>query len=152
MTVNLTVKNMEGEWLPASRTSLSLPSLPATAFAAVSEDELVVRRVGEVVAAQLQECAHSAARRGDWAQVRRLLGEARQQAKDNAWAVAVVQTLEALALRQDAELFSKEARYASRRMSSRVAALHENSDDRDEVAMGAPSFLRRKREQGKAER
>jgi hypothetical protein len=43
-----------------------MPALPASAFAAVVEDELVVRRADDLEAAHLQQKARAAARRRDW--------------------------------------------------------------------------------------
>lgn len=150
--VSLTALSLEGQDLAIAPVTLELPSLPVQAFHAVSEDELVARRVGEVEAAGLQEEAQSAARRGDWKQVKRLLQDARGRAQDNPWVEAIVGNLETLAAQEDTERFSKEARYASRGMSSRIAALNESRDfAAGEPQPAMPSYLRRKKEQGKKE-
>lgn len=148
--VTLTGQSPEGRELAFAPITLELPSVPIQAFHAISENEMVVRRVGEVDAAGYQEQAHLAARRGDWRRVRQLLQNARDRAKDNPWVEAIVAKLEALAAREDTERFSKEARYSSRTMSSRVAALNESLDfDSDASKPGTSSYVRRKREQGK---
>src|SRR5690606_28173255 len=125
---------------------LDLPRLPTAAWAAVVEDELVARRVGELEAANLYDAAQTAARHGDWLQVDRLLREAREHATDNEWLTAVVEKLERLALRRDEMMFSKETMYTSRKMRSRLATTNEA----DALNEAAPSYLRRKLEQGKS--
>jgi Ca-activated chloride channel family protein len=115
------------------------------AFGAIAEDPLVTQRVRELEAANIQDRAQSAARSGDWAEVRCLLREAKENAKDNEWLGKVVEKLETLAEEADEAMFSKEALYASRKMRSRLAGISESASPR---APG-PSYLRRKSEQGK---
>ncbi|MFM8442517.1 MAG: hypothetical protein ACKN9W_04130 [Methylococcus sp.] len=149
LSVTITARNLDGKAIRMAPAELSLPSLPAQAFQAISEDERVARRVGEVEASELQDEARQAARRGDWRQVRRLLREVKERAKDNPWLQGIADTLENLARREDTESFAKEARYSSRSLSSRVAALNEAAEYSPEAELAAPVFLRRKREQGK---
>lgn len=149
LSVMVTARNLEGEALKTLSAGLTLPSLPAQAFQAVSEDERVVRRVGEVEASNLQDQAQKAARRGDWHQVRYLLREVKERSKDNPWLQGIMETLETLAQREDTERFAKEARYSSRNLSSRIAALGESADYEPCAEAAVPVFLRRKREQGK---
>ena len=149
LSVTITARNLDGKAIRMAPAELSLPSLPAQAFQAISEDERVARRVGEVEAAALQDQARQAARRGDWRQVRRLLREVKERASDNPWLQGIVDTLENLARREDTESFAKEARYSSRSLSSRVAALNESAEYSPAAELAAPKFLRRKREQGK---
>jgi Ca-activated chloride channel family protein len=149
LRISLAAQGLDGQPLALPPLRLELPSLPPQAFHAVSEDELVARRVGEVEAAGIQERAQRAARREDWPEVRRLLQEARSRAKDNPWVQAIVDTLEGIAQREDTERFAKEARYSSRSLSSRIAALDEIAAAPPEAELARPTFLRRKREQGK---
>jgi Ca-activated chloride channel homolog len=151
LSVAVTARNLEGQALKTASAGLSLPTLPAQAFQAVSEDERVARRVDEVEASDFQDQAQKAARRGYWHQVRNLLREVKERSKDNRWLQGIVETLETLAQPEDTESFAKEARYSSRNLSSRIAALGESADYQPCAEMAAPVFLRRKREQGKTD-
>lgn len=130
-----------------SPLQVSLPSLLPVAFGAIAEDPLVTQRVRELEAANIQDRAQSAARRGDWSEVNRLLGEARRNAKDNEWLGKVVEKLEELAGQADEAMFSKEAMYASRKMRRRLAGVSESASPSEP----SPSYLRRKSEQGKGQ-
>jgi len=123
--------------------------MPASAFHAIAEDELVARRAGELEAAYLQTKARTAARVGDWAGVESALRKAERAAANNPWVAESVKELRALAAQKDEVMFSKESAFASRRMSTRLA--ERNEDWRLEGPAGA-SFLRRKTNQGKADR
>jgi hypothetical protein len=117
------------------------------AFGAIVEDAVVRQRVQELEAANIQDHAQRAAQQGDWPEVRRLLHEARENAKDNEWLGQVADKLERLADQADQAMFSKEALYASRKMRRRLASLDE------QASLDAPasaSYLQRKPEQGKA--
>lgn len=149
--IAVSAQSLEGQAMDLPALRIELPSLPLQAFHSVSEDELVARRVGEVEAAGIQEQAQQAARRGDWQRVRHLLKDAKERAKDNPWVGAIVETLETIAQREDVERFSKEARYSSRYLSSRVTAKDEALGFESGIEAAKPSFLRRKREQGKGE-
>ena len=148
MSVSATFTDLEGEVHEVKSEELNLPSLTASAWNAVIEDELVARRAAELEAAKFQDEAQVAARRGDWREVRRLLAEARKNAEDNEWLTDVADKLENLARKEDEMMFSKETRYSSHRMRSRLAMRSEANSLSD----AAPSYLRRKTEQGKSQR
>lgn len=146
-TIALRYSGVDGEPRAIQPQSLSLPVLPAAAFGAIAEDELVLRRMSELEAAELQLKARRAAMTGDWDTVMRVLRKAEKLGVDNPWIAAVVVELRKLAERRDEALFAKASAYGSQRMHSRLAARDEQTDaDR----MPAPSYLRRKSHQGKA--
>ena len=122
--------------------------LPAAAFGAISEDELVLRRMGELEAADLQSKARRAAMNGDWATVAQLLRKAEKLGVENPWIAAVVLELRKLADRRDEAMFAKASAYGSQRMQSRLAAREEIGDA--DVA-NAPTYLRRKSHQGRGD-
>lgn len=146
--VRLAWRDLDGVEHQANPVSLALPVLPAAAYAAVAEDELVRRRVNELLVAGVQETAREAARRRDWDAVDLALRQAREMSANNPWLKGVVKELEGLARQRDEVMFSKEAMYSSRRMRSRMAHVNES---RDPGSMDAPDYLRRKAAQGKAE-
>ena len=139
---------LDGEPRAIQPTSLALPALPASAFAAIAEDELVVRRADELEAAHLQQKARAAARRRDWNGVAAALKKAERIAENNPWVAASLSELRELAAQKDEESFAKEAMFSSRRMSTRLAASHESLSVQNAPAA---SYLRRKSSQGKAD-
>jgi hypothetical protein len=120
--------------------------VPSAAFAALTEDDLVTRRASELEAAELQREARAAARKQDWATVDRLVAKSAELGEANAWLADVALEMRSLSLSRDEMSFAKEAAYSSRRMNTRLASRSEAA----EPEIGAPSFLRRKRAQGKA--
>jgi hypothetical protein len=98
-------------------------------------------------AARLQQEARAAALKRDWATVDLLVGQTRELGAANPWLGDVAGEMECLALGRDEQLFSKETAYSSSRMSNRLASNQESLS----LGPAVPSFLRRKRAQGKAE-
>jgi Ca-activated chloride channel family protein len=149
ISVALRYQGADGEPRAIQPADLTLPVLSAAAFAAVAEDGLVVRRVGELEAADLQRKARDAAMRGDWQGVGSLLQRAEKLGVDNPWIAAVVGELRGLARRRDGALFAKQSAYGSLRMNTRLAARSESRDLDD--AAPQPTYLRRKANPGKGE-
>ena len=141
---------LDGEPRAIQPMSLAMPALPASAFNAIAEDELVARRADELEAAYLQTKARSAALRGDWDAVARSLKRAERIAANNPWVAEALNELRELAARKDEVMFAKESAFSSRKMSSRLAAREESLSL--SVASPAAPYLRRKPSQGKAER
>jgi len=147
---SLRFTTLDGEPRAIQPVSLALPALPASAFGAIAEDELVARRTDELEAAYLQMKARVAARRGDWAGVARSLKRAERIAANNPWVAESLKELRELAERKDEVMFAKESAFSARVMSSRLAARDEMGSAYDAPASAA--YLRRKGSQGKAER
>jgi len=147
---SLRYTTLDGEPRAIQPMSLALPVLPASAFGAIAEDELVARRTDELEAAYLQTKARAAARRGDWAGVARSLKRAERIAANNPWVAESLNGLRELASRKDEVMFAKESAFSARVMSSRLAAREEMGSAYDAPASAA--YLRRKGSQGKAER
>jgi Ca-activated chloride channel family protein len=143
--VQISYNRLDGELVELPPATLTLPVLPPAAFQAVSKDDLVVRRLREVEAANLQDRARLAARCGDWHVVRRILDKARRRAVDNPWLGDVVAVLTRLAEEGNEARFAKEAAYAQDRIRRRLAARDESPD----ASMPIPRYLRRKAEQGR---
>jgi len=145
--VAISYQDLDGKLQKLAPVAISLPSLLPVAFGAVVEDPLVRRRVQELEAANIQDRAEAAARNEDWPEVKRLLIDAEENAKDNEWLRKVVEKLKMLAAMADKARFAKEAMYASKKMRDRLASASESEHGQDE---SGPSYLRRKAEQGKA--
>jgi len=123
---------------------LKLAVLPSAAFALLPEDALVVTRMGELAAADLQEQAFEAARAGSWDRVKALLDELRRISKDNPWTQAAVAELETLMVEGDRDVLTKELCYGSEMRRSRITQQLESSVPSDDD----PSYLKRKNRQG----
>ncbi len=140
--------DLGGEPRALQSLALALPAVAAGAsYDALLEDELVARRAGELEAARLQQEARAAARRRDWAAVDQFVAKTRALGAANPWLGDIAGEMEALSRRRDEVLFAKEAAYSSTRMANRLAPTAELLDP----SAGTPSFLRRKRAQGKSE-
>jgi Ca-activated chloride channel family protein len=129
--------------------ALCLPVLTAREYRALDENELVARRLAELQAADLQQDARDAARRGDWPAVRQSLARVRELARNHEWLTRVVAELETLATQEDRERFSKEALYSAAIMRERLAPVNEMAGPPN--APAAAPYLRRKSRAGKAE-
>ena len=123
-----------------------LPALPTPAFGVVAEDDLVRRRALELEAARYQERAREAALKGEWDRVQAIISEAKSKSADNEWIQQSLEVLSGYARKKQTQAFSKEAYYSSRKMRQRLTSQSESvwSDSEEE-----PTFLRRKREQGR---
>jgi len=129
---------------------LALPVMPPAAWEAVLADPLVRARQAELAAARMLDRARLAADSGDWEAIERMIEEAKTLYADQPWVLEVVATMSDLARARDAARFSKESLYSSGKMSRRVSAKGEMLASRAAEA-SVPSFLRRKKAQGKAE-
>jgi Ca-activated chloride channel family protein len=147
VTVRALYRDLGGMHLTTDPAGLALPALEAGALQAIAEDPLVKSRVDELEAARIQEAARTAALEGDWNGVERMLEEIRGIGLDNEWIQAIEEELRRLASRRDRALFAKEARYSSRRMTTRLSSQHERHES---LASEVPDFLRRKIAQGKS--
>lgn len=148
-TVRADAQDLDGVAVSLTAPALALASLPAAAFGAVAENELVSRRLAELQASQMLREAREASDRDDWARVDALLAQAQARFADNPWVAAVLESMQQLAQSKDRARFMKEALYSASNFSMRLAEPNESVGLVAEAAK--PSFLRRKREQGKAE-
>ena len=148
-TIALRYTGIDGEPRAIQPEACTLPVLPASAFGAISDDELVLRRMSELEAAEIQLRARRAAMSGDWDSVMRLLRKAEKLGADNPWIAAVVVELRKLGEQRNEAMFSKASAYGSRRMQSRLAVRDESLDAG--AVPPAAAYLRRKSNQGKGD-
>ena len=78
------------------------------------------------------------------------MAEGRKRFADHPWVMEVLEGMAEIAKEMDSARFRKEAMYSSRKMASRVSAKEELLMSMASEA-AAPSFLRRKKSQGKAQ-
>lgn len=135
--------------IEASSPLLSLPVLNAIAYSAIAEDELVRRRLDELLAAEYLNRARHAVKYGDWDEADFIISEARRTFRASPWAQEVLHAMEKLAAKRDDMMFMKEASFSGDRMRRRLSSKYEESSLDKEQAEAA--FLRRKSAQGKAQ-
>ena len=147
-SIVVTYEDADGKTQVVEHEVFKLPSLPPTAWQQLQSDTVVDSRVLELEVARIQRQAIEAARRRDWDRVDALLFKGREMAKDNAWVVQSLASLERYARRRHQESFSKEAMYKSQKMMSRKVSRFESHSDMS-MDLEMPSYLQRKSEQGK---
>ena len=143
---------LEGEPVQLERSSLALPVLTPGAWDALTDDELVTRRLVELAAAESLTRMRAAAGRQDWVAVDRLLEEASRQFAGNAWVAAMLQAMKGIAEDRSQERMMKEAMYSSGKLRSRLVAQDEGVQfSASEAALSVPAYLRRNPSQGKGD-
>ena len=141
--------DIDGQSIKLEAPLLKLPVLNSQAYSAVAEDELVKRRLDEVMAAEYLQKARRAVQHGDWDTADGLLQEAKVLFRTSPWAKDVLESMEKLAKKRDDAYFMKEAMFSTARMSSRLSSKSEDASVLSEA--DSISFLRRKTAQGKAQ-
>lgn len=152
--LRVTVKgqSLEGESAQLERSSLALPVLVPGAWEALTDDELVTRRLVELAAAEALTRMRAAAGRHDWAAVDRLLEEASRQFAGNEWVAAMLQAMKGIAEGRSRERMMKEAMYSSGKLRSRLVAQDEDLQfSAAAESLSVPAYLRRKPSQGKGD-
>ena len=148
-SVNLTGRDIDGREVILESPLIQLPVLNSMAYAAVAEDELVKRRLDEVMAAEYLQRARRAVQYGDWDAADALLQDAKVLFRSSPWVQDVLASMEKLAKKRDDAYFMKEAMFSTAKMSVRLSSKVEDASlvsEADEMP-----FLRRKTAQGKAQ-
>lgn len=127
---------------------LQMKTLDHEEWGKTAENDLVVRRAVELRAADLQDAAHRAARRGQWEKIGSILEEFEVLAGEHEWLEEIGKELKKLAKTMDRERFAKESRYQSDYMRKRLAAKNESRLASQEAEL---PYARRKSRRGKAE-
>jgi hypothetical protein len=141
--------DIDGKAIKLEAPLLKLPVLNSQAYSAVAEDELVKRRLDEVMAAEYLQKARRAVQHGDWDAADALLQDAKVLFRTSPWVKDVLESMEKLAKKRDDAYFMKEALFSTVRMSSRLSSKSEDASVVSEA--DSISFLRRKTAQGKAQ-
>ena len=149
LRVSVTGQSLQGEPVALEKAGLALQVLSPSAFDALVEDELVLRRSAELAAGQFLVQMRSAAKAHDWAAVDGTLVDARARFAGNEWVAGILEAMTDLAQSRSRERMMKEAMYTSSKLSSRLAAKDEVSSSASSAEV--PAYLRRKRQQGKAD-
>lgn len=149
LSIKVTGVDIEGKPIDFPAAQIKLPTVSVNVWDALLPNPLVQRRLAELAAAKLLEQAQTAAKNGNWEAIEAMLVEARSQFADNPWLQQVLASMVDLALAKDKARFSKEAMFSSRRMRNRLSAKEEAASLG--LEQDAPSFLRRKSAQGKAQ-
>lgn len=148
LQVSVSAKDGNGEMLNLAPVALSLPVMAHGASSQVEEDELVLRRMTEVAAAQALDKMREAMKNGELERVQEMLQAARAAYGSNEWVQAILESMERMSQdRVDAHIMAKEMLYSSKYLKNRIRAQNEVSrlfDTED----GIPAFLRRNGTQG----
>lgn len=128
---------------------LMLRAVSPAVWDALPPDVLVAERQAELAVARLLAGAREAAEADDWEVIGRLLAEAKVRYAAFPWVIEVLEGMAETAGQTDTARFRKEALCSGSRMSSRLAAKEPISAPGNDAPL--PSFLRRKKFQGKAE-
>ena len=149
-TLNVQYTDMDGVTHQLSK-SLRLPVLPTKAYTDLADDEEVAQRILELEVSELQIMAKEAARRHAWDEVDNLLKRVTVLGADNEWIAEIALEMRDLAEQRNQQVFMKEAMYSSRSMQRRQvsSAAYIASDMSMEMDDELPSFMRRKKRQGK---
>ncbi|MGH7785663.1 MAG: vWA domain-containing protein [Candidatus Binatia bacterium] len=147
VTFSASYEDLRGAPYELSVPPLVLPMVDDAGWRALVDDELVLRRLAEVRAADLQDRARAAAACHDWETVRALLDQARELARHSPWLGQIVQSLTELEQARESARFAKESTYAQYKLKQRLAPRVEGADP----AVAEPAWLRRKRSQGRAD-
>lgn len=139
---------LDGRPVSLPDAKLTLPVLPAHAFAAIAHSELVERRLLELEAARFLTLAREAALKGQWETVQSILAEATRRLGTHEWVKEILAQISKLAEQQDRRAFGKEAMFSAFRLQSRLA---ETDEARVLNEAAKPGYLRRKKAQGLAE-
>lgn len=131
------------------RAGLALPVQPPAAWDALTDDELVTRRLAELSAAEALTEIRLAAQEGDWTAVRRRLAEASRQYAGNPWVTGMLEAMRRIADAGEHERMRKELLYSSERLGVRLAAKDEALRAWSPEDDAGPVYLRRKPAQGK---
>jgi Ca-activated chloride channel family protein len=151
LRVAVTGQGLEGDAVSLAPSSLSLPVMRASAFDELADDELVMRRLVELAAAEALMVMRGAAAAGDWARVDKLLAAASRRFAGNPWVAAVLEAMRSIAARRERERAMKEMMYSSSKLRSRLAMQVESAASDADAGASVPAYLRRKAAQGKAD-
>ncbi len=130
--------------------TLTIQAMSAQAWEALLPDPLVQARLTELEAGKFLDLARAAAEHGDWGAIEKMLTEAQQRFAGHPWVMEILAEMAELAKAMDTARFRKEALYSSGKMSRRLSAKEEMLASLSDEA-SSPSFLRRKKAQGKAQ-
>ena len=128
-----------------------LQVIGAAQWQSTASDELVMRRVLELEAAEALGAVREAIEADDWEKAEQLANDAAVRFAPHEWAAAVLASIRRLIGERDKRLSSKEAAYARRVMNMRLSARNEPKISAAD-GESTPAFLRRKPEQGKGQR
>lgn len=152
LRVSVEGRSLEGEEVQLERSGLALPVLSPTACAALTDEELVARRLVELAAAEALNRMRAAVAGHDWATVDRMLEEASRQFAGSEWVAAMLEAMKRIAESRSRERLMKESTYSSARLSSRLVSKDEGESFSAAMeSIEVPAYLRRKVEQGKGD-
>lgn len=150
LQVQVRGEDTAGQPVQLERASLALQVLAPSAYDALVDDELVVRREAELRAAGLLANMRAAALAGYWAAVDALLADAQTQLAGHPWLASVLESMRDVAATRVRASLAKEAMYSHSQLTRRLTSKDE--DIKFSLDESLPAYLRRKPRQGKDDR
>lgn len=148
LAVSLQAQTLDGVTITAHAPMLSLPVVDEAAFASTPADAAVQERLQEVEFVQASEALRALVQKGKIREARSMMTDLEKRFGQHAWLSGKLSRLRELA-EQDPEMMSKELRFSSARMASRLAQVDDVPFDSDQTDAPIPAFLRKKLEEGK---
>ena len=149
LQASVTASTLEGLAIDMEDATLKLDAVSTQIWDALLPDELVATRLAELEASRFLDQARIAAEHGDWQTIQRMITEGQARFATHPWVMEILAGIEEIAQDRDSARFLKEAKYSSRKMSSRVSGKDEVLSLAFEAQ--APAYLRRKSQQGKTQ-
>jgi Ca-activated chloride channel family protein len=152
LSVTVTGQTLDGQPVQLDLAGLSVPVMAPVEFAALTEDELVARRLVELAAAEALMAMRTAASAGNWTHVEQQLEEASRRFAGNEWVAAILAAMRAVAESRERERTMKELYFSSSKLRSRLSDKAEQSHySQAAESIDVPAYLRRKPAQGKGD-
>ena len=148
LAVSLQAQTLDTTTIAAQMTMLSLPVVDESTFASTPLDAAVQDRLQEVEFVQASEALRMLVQKGMIREARSMMNDLEKRFGQHAWLSGKLSRLRELA-EQDPEMMSKELRFSSARMASRLAQVDDAPFDSDQTDAPMPAFLRKKLVEGK---
>ena len=148
LAVSLQAQTLGGQTITAHASMLSLPVVIDSVFANTPADAAVQDRLQEVEFALASEALRTLVQNGKTREARSMMKDLEKRFGEHPWLSGKLACLRELAER-DPELMSKEIRFNTVRMSSRLTEKAEARFSIDQTDAEIPAFLRKKLEEGK---
>ena len=148
LAVSLQAQTLDATTIAAQAAMLCLPVVEESTFTSTPADAAVQDRLQEVEFVQASEALRTLVQKGKTLEARSMMTDLEKRFGQHAWLSGKLSRLRELA-EQDPEMMSKEIRFSSVRMASRLAHVDDVPFDSDQTDAPMPAFLRKKLVEGK---
>jgi Ca-activated chloride channel homolog len=148
LAVSLQAQTLDATTITEHAPMLSLLVVDESTFASAPVDAGVQDRLQEVEFVLASEALRALVQQGKIREARSMMSDLEKRFGQHAWLSGKLSRLRELA-EQDPEMMSKEIRFSSARMASRLAQVDDAPFDSDQTDAPMPAFLRKKLVEGK---